>query len=181
MVVKIRKQANVIGSTTLEDIVKHHVLDSVIPIKTLKTLINDYQLSLLADLGTGIGFPGIPVAILMSTFKMLLLETKAKKLFFLNQIIKDLRLSNVIVKHSDEVRPKLEKVLVLTRAFGDLYKILKVSRKYFKNSIIAAYKRRSDKIEEEIINNYVKNSILVIKPLESPFIDTERHLVVLKI
>lgn len=78
-----------------EEIIKKHFIDCI-KIYTFKPLM---QIGNIIDVGTGAGFPGIPMAILRSEMNMLLLDSLNKRINFLNQVKKELVLNNVTTLH----------------------------------------------------------------------------------
>lgn len=79
-----------------EDIIKKHFIDSMKAFKRdeLKNANN------LIDVGTGAGFPGLPIAIMKDDIKVTLLDSLNKRINFLNTVISKLELSNVTTIHS---------------------------------------------------------------------------------
>ncbi|MEK6264550.1 MAG: 16S rRNA (guanine(527)-N(7))-methyltransferase RsmG, partial [Clostridium sp.] len=74
-----------------EDIVKKHFIDSMKVfkfdgLKDAKSVI---------DIGTGGGFPGIPMKIMKPEINIVLLDSLNKRIKFLNEVIKDLQLKNI--------------------------------------------------------------------------------------
>lgn len=79
-----------------EEVIKKHFIDSIKAFKrdefkTAKTLI---------DVGTGAGFPGLPIAIMKNDINVTLLDSLNKRINFLNTVINRLGLSNVTTIHS---------------------------------------------------------------------------------
>lgn len=79
-----------------EEIIKKHFIDSIKAFKreefkTANTLI---------DVGTGAGFPGLPIAIMRNDIKVTLLDSLNKRINFLNTVIRELKLDNVTTIHS---------------------------------------------------------------------------------
>jgi len=79
-----------------EDVIKKHFIDSIKAFKRdefkkAKTLI---------DVGTGAGFPGLPIAIMKSDIKVTLLDSLNKRVNFLNTVINKLELTNIKTIHS---------------------------------------------------------------------------------
>ena len=81
------------------EIVTKHFLDSLIFIKWLKQLYKTSDIK-LADLGTGAGFPGIPIKIILPESKIVLIDSLAKRLRFLQEVIDDLELNNIQTCHA---------------------------------------------------------------------------------
>jgi 16S rRNA (guanine527-N7)-methyltransferase len=79
-----------------EDVIKKHFIDSIKAFKRneFKTANN------LIDVGTGAGFPGIPIAIMKEDIKVTLLDSLNKRINFLNTVISQIGISNVTTIHS---------------------------------------------------------------------------------
>lgn len=90
-----------------------HVLDSL-------TVLPWLAGERVADLGSGAGFPGIPLAIADPARHFALLESTGKKCDFLRHVVAELRLANVEVvqAHSDHYRPQPRFGTVVARAVG---------------------------------------------------------------
>ncbi|MBB6716744.1 16S rRNA (guanine(527)-N(7))-methyltransferase RsmG [Clostridium gasigenes] len=79
-----------------EDVIKKHFIDCIKafkskPIREAKTVI---------DVGTGAGFPGIPIAIMNPKIKVTLLDSLNKRVNFLNTVVNELGLTNVTTIHA---------------------------------------------------------------------------------
>ncbi|OBR92213.1 MULTISPECIES: 16S rRNA (guanine(527)-N(7))-methyltransferase RsmG [Clostridium] len=89
---------NKINLTTIvedEDIIKKHFIDCVkifkfSPLRDISNII---------DIGTGAGFPGIPMKIVNPQIKVVLLDSLNKRINFLNQVISDIELSDIKCIH----------------------------------------------------------------------------------
>lgn len=79
-----------------EEIIKKHFIDSV---KAFKR--NEFKTArTLIDVGTGAGFPGLPIAIMKSDINVTLLDSLNKRINYLNTVVSKLELSNVTTIHS---------------------------------------------------------------------------------
>ena len=85
---------NLTAITEPKEVVVKHFVDSVLPYKSIK------DNSSLIDIGTGAGFPGIPLKIIKDDIKLTLLDSLQKRINFLNMLIGKLNLKNVITIHS---------------------------------------------------------------------------------
>lgn len=90
ILVSYNQKVNVTALKEKEEIYVKHFVDSVVNVDKLvgKTLI---------DVGSGGGFPGIPIKILRDDIEVILLEATGKKCDFLNIVIKELNLKNIKV------------------------------------------------------------------------------------
>lgn len=80
-----------------QEIITYHFQDSL----AVDRCFDFTQLSMIADVGTGGGFPGIPLKIKYPQVRMVLIEVIQKKITFLEQVIKELRLHDVEICDMD--------------------------------------------------------------------------------
>jgi len=85
---------NLTAITNDEEIITKHFLDSL----TIAPLITPS--AKIIDVGSGAGFPGIPLAIIRPDLEMLLLDSLNKRINFLNHIISELSLTNIRTAHA---------------------------------------------------------------------------------
>lgn len=88
------KYINLTRITDEDEFIKLHILDSL----TLLKLIRNSRVNIL-DVGTGGGFPGIPLAILLEDAKITLMDSTKKKLNVVNDIAKELEINNIEILH----------------------------------------------------------------------------------
>lgn len=83
----------------------------------------------LADVGSGGGLPGVPLAIAHPGLDVTLIESRAKRAAFLAHVVRTLGLQNVIVDRSrvEDVRPGAGFDTVVTRAFGTLAEFVRAA------------------------------------------------------
>jgi 16S rRNA (guanine527-N7)-methyltransferase len=149
-----------------------------------KTLPTKRQLS-IADVGSGAGLPGIPLAIAMPDIEFTLIERMGRRAGFLRNTLTVLGLSNVSVEEAEMEKARRGRFAVVTfRAFRPLEP--KMFKKLFRlcseGGILAAYKGRHEKITAEM--TALEKALPHITgrwefiPCPVPFLDEERHLVV---
>lgn len=88
------KKINLTAIIEPKDVIEKHFVDSL----TAMDFINDK--SKIIDIGTGAGFPGIPLKIANNTLEITLLDSLQKRVNFLNVVINDLNLSDIYAVHS---------------------------------------------------------------------------------
>lgn len=199
---------NLTNTSDYDEIVVNHILDSLSAAKLIcefaektaacenaasasKTLLstgkNDKHIETkikIADIGSGGGLPGIPLALVLPQFDFVLVERMDKRCAFLENEKAILGLKNVSVLKTEAERIPPESFDFVTfRAFRPLDKkmtktLLSITKK---GGTIAAYKAKLENIKEEM--NGIRNSVPDYKvfPLEVPFMDSrERNLVVIE-
>lgn len=80
------KKINLTAITDENEIILKHFVDSLTVLKYINEKDN------IIDVGTGAGFPGLPIAIMMPNVKITLLDSLNKRINFLNEVIKELGL-----------------------------------------------------------------------------------------
>jgi 16S rRNA (guanine527-N7)-methyltransferase len=109
---------NLTAITDPQDMVIKHILDSVSVLSYLRALPGGRIL----DVGSGAGFPGIPLALMCPERAFTLLDSNHKKTTFLKQVIIELRLKTVevIQRRVSEFYPQNPYHMIITRAFSTL-------------------------------------------------------------
>jgi 16S rRNA (guanine527-N7)-methyltransferase len=102
-----------------DEMVTHHLLDSL-------AVHPDLAGSAIADVGTGAGFPGLPLAIVNPERRFTLIDSNGKKVRFVSHAARTLGLGNVDAIHArvESLKPKHPFDTVLTRAFAPLPEML---------------------------------------------------------
>ena len=126
LLIKSNKSLNLIGKSTINQIWNRHFLDSAQVIDFI-----DKNQKTLVDIGSGAGFPGLVLAIILKDrkipLKVKLIEKSAKKTKFLKKIIDDLHLDvEVIDKNIFQYTKKLSDDVFVARAFKPLEIILEL-------------------------------------------------------
>ena len=124
------EKINVISRKDIDNLYTHHILHSL----AIAKFITFKDGTKIIDLGTGGGFPGIPLAILFPNCQFLLVDSINKKLHVINAVVEELNLTNVTTKHArvEEMKDKCD--FVVTRAVAKVDKLLPWSRKVLSSS-----------------------------------------------
>ena len=186
MVLEFNRGYNLMKAKDEDEMAVNHILDSLAALEHIRGLADAAPTKppALADIGSGGGCPGIPLAIMLDGYSFTLVERMEKRSAFLDGVRRNLSLQNVsiLTAQAEKVAPESFD-LALFRAFhpfdhkttGTLLSLVK------KGGFIAAYKARSEKIAAEmdavkdLVPSYEKICLTV------PFLeDHERNLVVLR-
>ena len=165
---------NLTAITDPEEIAETLILDSIIPGKYLlgKTRI--------LDLGTGAGFPGIPLKIVFPELNLTLIDAKRKKVNFLKYVIRQLRLENIEAKQvraEDLIDQGRRFDAVITRAVADLAHLVQLASPLLdEEGVLVAMKGSNYQAEIDAVRQH---SFLAIGrekyPVEELKIDVETY------
>ncbi|HRH56795.1 MAG TPA: 16S rRNA (guanine(527)-N(7))-methyltransferase RsmG [Chitinophagales bacterium] len=127
------EKINVISRKDLENFYERHVLHSL----SIAKIISFEKGETVLDIGTGGGFPGIPLAILFPETTFILTDSIAKKITVVNEVVKALQLENVITKveRAENIRQDFD--YVVTRAVAKMSDLLYWSKNKHPKKIIA--------------------------------------------
>ncbi|MCL2765105.1 MAG: 16S rRNA (guanine(527)-N(7))-methyltransferase RsmG [Treponema sp.] len=167
-----------VGTNDRNELVIKHILDSLAPLGIIYNLLKTKNES-IADAGSGAGLPGIPLAIALQKCSFTLIERMGRRAGFLLNTKAVLSLSNINIEEKELEKASGKFDLITFRAFKPLdSKLLKTLFKLCAPAgHIAAYKGRREKIEAEMKPLQADWQII---PCQVPFLDEERHLLVIK-
>ena len=120
---------NVISRKDIDNLYEHHVLHSLAIAKLLPFMPG----TSIMDVGTGGGFPGIPLAILFPECQFLLIDSIGKKIKVATEVAKALGLTNVICKQERVEEEKQKFDFVVSRAVMPLPDLVKLVQKNVSN------------------------------------------------
>lgn len=148
--IKYNQKVNLTAITQKDDVIIKHFLDSIILLNFFRLKTN----SKLIDIGTGAGFPGVPLKIVWPDLDIVLLDARNKKIEFLNQLLDLLNLSGRAVHASAQELVKKQGFLhnfdiIVSRAALSITNFVKFSAGFLKpGGMMVAYKGFD--IEEEL-------------------------------
>lgn len=149
-----------------------HVLDSL-------SILPYVQASPVADVGTGAGLPGIPLAVALPDTRFTLIDSNGKKTRFVTHAVAELRLRNVEAVQARAEAHKGAYALVISRAFASLRDFAEMAGGMAAPSgkLLAMKGARPD---EELADLPAGFRATAVHPLKVPGLDAERCLVVLE-
>lgn len=195
------ESSHFVKTTGREDLIVRHVLDSLAGVKAIEGLTTEGLAGenraagsaaikavtvknagcRIIDVGSGAGFPGIPLAIFLESASFTLLERSAKRAAFLRNVIILLKLKNVSVLEQTLSELKESFDVVTFRALTPLGREIRVlMRIVTPGGSIVAYKGKSSRIREELEGLKVRIGSVSIEKVSVPFLAEERHLVLIR-
>ena len=172
---KWNKTYNLTGLKKDEDIIIKHFLDSLLYLK----VIPGGEIK-VADVGSGAGFPGIPIKIIRPEIEMYLIEPSGKKAAFLRHIIGTLRIEKieVIEKRIEDLGKGQESFLsvdiAVTRALFSIKDFVKKSSHIVRQGGILVISK-GPKVKEEL--RKLKDIKCEVLTLSLPLSDIKRYIV----
>ena len=151
------EKINVISRKDIDNLYIHHVLHSL----SIAELYSFKVGSKVLDVGTGGGFPGVPLAILFPETSFLLIDSIAKKIKVASEVSSAIGLKNIAFKHERVQEEKAKFDFVVSRAVMPLDDLVKLVKKNISSEQINAVPNgliclKGGELEAEIAN-YKKN------------------------
>jgi 16S rRNA (guanine527-N7)-methyltransferase len=131
------EKTNLTTITDPAEVAEKHMLDSLIPGKYIQSVLSGPDISLL-DIGSGGGFPGIPLKIFMPGFVVMMVDSSRKKVNFLKYAVRMLKLQGIDALHSRIEDLTIQKDfagqfdVVISRAFTSLERFLALAIPFIK-------------------------------------------------
>lgn len=178
LLVKWNKAFNLLTLDSFENFLSKHLLDSLVILPYLEG-------DSVADVGTGAGFPGLPLAISKPDTRFTLVDSNIKKTRFVQQAIIELKLANVTVIHgrAEQIGEQLHESdkfdSVVSRAFSDLSDFVQKSCNICRDQgLFIAMKGRYPSSEIEALPAEYK--LESVHQLEVPGLNAERCVVLIR-
>ena len=173
---KWNRTYNLTGIREDKDIVEKHFLDSLLYLKAMPE-----GAIKVADIGTGAGFPGIPIKIIRPEIEMYLIESSGKKVAFLRHVVKKIGLDRieVIEKRVEEVKSGRELPspvdIAVTRALFSIREFIKKSSHLVKEGGELIL-NKGPKVSEEL--KVLKDIRYEIFTYTLPLVGIKRYIIV---
>ena len=187
------QKTNLTAITDPFEVAVKHFLDSIVPMKVIPSNGS------LLDIGSGGGFPGIPLKICLPSLSVTLIEASRKKVSFLKHVIRMLELKNIDALHirAEEFvnKPDIDKTfnIVISRALSSMTTFALTARPFLKEEgVIIAMKGNVSADDIQSLRSSVKkmHAVLIngdteafeisVKKYSLPFIESDRSMVTLK-
>lgn len=188
-IILVNRQINLTRITQPQDFWEKHLWDSLVGVINLDFLSYDDSLKVI-DIGTGAGFPGLPIAIVFPHWQLTLLDSTRKKIQVINLFIEALNLPNCTtligraeaIGHNKEHREKYN--LALIRAVGEPSVCAEYVFPFLKLGGIGVLYRGNWQTQEElnlkIALKKLGGKIILIKQFKTPLTQSIRHFIYVK-
>ncbi|MEY8430349.1 16S rRNA (guanine(527)-N(7))-methyltransferase RsmG [Lachnospiraceae bacterium 48-42] len=154
LIVEWNNVMNLTAITDYKDVVEKHFLDSL----SIERILKLDDIKAVMDVGTGAGFPGMPLKIIYPELKITLLDSLNKRVKFLNEVIRQLELKNIDAIHgraedigkNENYREKYD--LCVSRAVANLATLSEYCMPFVRvGGVFVSYK--SGDIDEEVLKS----------------------------
>lgn len=176
----IQKWNGIHNLTAIRDpqtMLTHHIIDSL-------AILPHITGSKIADIGSGAGLPGIPIAIMRPEWQVTLIESNKKKTAFLQQAKIELDLTNITVIPDRVENYQTENPfnIIVSRALSNLNNFINMSAHLGDNENRSTrhVAMKATNVEQEVNNlpdGYIVEQVV---PLLVPGLNAERHLIIIK-
>ncbi|UCD70419.1 MAG: 16S rRNA (guanine(527)-N(7))-methyltransferase RsmG [Betaproteobacteria bacterium] len=173
LLAKWNRVYNLTGLPNEQKWVSHHLLDSLSIVRFLPP-------GRLLDLGSGGGFPGVPIAVAEPRREVLLLDSNNKKTAFLRQVVAELGVTNAAVetRRVEDFKPAVGFNVVVCRAFSDLPTFVRLAGRLCSgDGRLVAMKGTYPAQEIKQLPSAVVEKVI---RLEVPLLEEQRHVVFLR-
>ena len=162
-----------------EEVYLKHFYDSL----TISKVVDLKEKKTLCDVGTGAGFPGVVLKIVYPNLKVTLVDSLLKRVNYLNEIIKELELTDIEAIHvrGEDFRGNFD--VVTSRAVANIEKLIKYTMHLIDNNgVFIALKGN---IDNELIDSVKqkiekKYKIIKIEKFKLPIEESQRSILVIK-
>ncbi|PIE97848.1 MAG: 16S rRNA (guanine(527)-N(7))-methyltransferase RsmG [Treponema sp.] len=188
-IMTFNQKFNLIGDKRAEDIIIKHIFDSLAGFYKFKETVSQKKGALkIADMGSGAGLPGIPLAIAFKSIdlpvKITLIERMKKRCTFLHNVKAVLNLNHIEIQEEDIKNVKNHFDIVTCRAFTTLTPAIlnKMKNITTASGKIILYKGNIQKTENELekISSYLNIPFKYkIEPITTPLLNAERCLAII--
>ena len=179
LLIEWNKKINLTRIIEEEEVYLKHFYDSL----TINKVIDLNKVKTMCDVGTGAGFPGIVIKIIFPNIKTTLVDSLQKRVNYLNEVIKELKLNDIKAIHVRGEDYKETFDLVTSRAVANIEKLVKYTMHLVKKD--GTFIGMKGNIDEELTQNVRKEIekkyiIEKIEYFELPKEQSKRSLIIIK-
>jgi len=176
MLIKWNQVYNLTAVRKPEDMLTHHLLDSLAVLPSLERYLTNRPPRLL-DVGSGGGLPGVVLAIMLPALSVTCVDTVGKKASFVRQVAGELKLPNLNAEHSRVENLRTEPFdVIASRAFASLSDFTRLTRHLLAtDGVWMAMKGKLP--TEEMAALPPESDVFHVEQLAVPGLDAERCLV----
>lgn len=179
LILKWNKVYNLTAIRSEQEVITHHLLDSLAIIPALDGVLDKQVNPRILDVGSGAGLPGLVIAICRPDWTVHTLDTVQKKATFMQQVCGNLKLHNAQSIHQrvEQYAPEQLYDLICSRAFSSIENFIAWSQHLLNgNGIFAALKGKLD-VDKNIPAGWQLQQLIQVNV---PFLSVERHLFLIK-
>ena len=179
LLIEWNNKINLTRITDKEEVYLKHYYDSL----TLSRVVNLKEVNTLCDVGTGAGFPGIVLKIIFPNLKVTLIDSLQKRVNYLNEVIKELDLKDIVAIHSRGEDYKGSFDVVTSRAVANIEKLVNYTMHLVaKDGVFVAMKGNIEEELTEAVQKKLSHKYKIIKldKFKLPIEESSRCLVVMK-
>ena len=177
LVLEANAQTNLVGATSMDELIGAHLLDSLAP------FANRSASGQVIDIGSGAGFPGIPISIAFQDIALTMLEPRAKRVQFLTSAIDRLKLSKCSARKSmaetagrSDLRGSADLVTIRAVAAPTTALELAVPLLKPRGKVLLYVGRQSAPTDHELeVADLLGSALMEAKPVEVPYLQGVRH------
>ena len=173
MVAKWNRRLNLTAITDGGDMVVNHILDSLGIMPYIKG-------NRILDIGSGAGFPGVPLAIVDPATEITLLDSRGKRIEFLRYACHSLKLDNILLQKSrvEDYRPQQKFDTLVARAFSSLARLVELTGRCRSQGVrLLAFKGKYPEDEIAELSAEVRTRVTIEK-IDIPWLNAHRHIVI---
>lgn len=179
LILKWNKVYNLTAIRSEQEVITHHLLDSLAIVPFLDVQLNNVPAPRVLDVGSGAGLPGLVIAICRPHWTVHTLDTVQKKVAFMQQVCGSLKLQNAQSIHQrvERYAPDQPYNLICSRAFSSIDNFISWSHHLLaEEGVFAALKGKLD-VDKDIPVGWQLQQLIQVNV---PFLPGERHLFLIK-
>lgn len=179
LILKWNKVYNLTAIRSEQEVITHHLLDSLAIIPYFDGVLKNDSTPYLLDVGSGAGLPGLVIAICRPQWTVHTLDTVQKKATFMQQVCGSLKLQNAQSIHQrvEQYSPERQYDLICSRAFSSIENFIAWSHHLLApEGTFAALKGKLD-VDKSIPDGWNLQQLIQVNV---PFLPVERHLFLIK-